>query len=77
MEEVPSDYAQIVGKLFDEYEMELHEIFVLGPNLELESKSLAALSGLIAGQDRQGSRRCVCIPGQSAEQECRRGLSAY
>ena len=29
--------------------MELHEIFVLGPNLELENKSLAALSGLITG----------------------------
>jgi hypothetical protein len=35
--------------------MELHEIFVLGPNLEFENKSLSVLSGLFTGLDGQGA----------------------
>jgi hypothetical protein len=41
--------------LFDGYGVELHEIFVPGPNHELESKSLADLSSLITGLDGQGA----------------------
>jgi hypothetical protein len=62
---VPSDYFQVADKLFDGYRMELHEIFVLGPNLELENKSLAALPGLITGLDGQGAGVVFVLQGKA------------
>lgn len=56
--------------------MELHEIFILGPNLELENKSLAALPGLVIGLDGQGVGVAFALRGK-AQKEGRRSLSAY